>query len=111
MKHSRLVLNLALAAHLAALPACAQSSRTTQSGNSPPPLVHHEIKPPDLPPPKLENDVDNPPHVIPEPAGAKLNLPPGFEISTFAEGGFQRPRWMALAPNGDVFLGERRTTG
>src|SRR5262249_1066872 len=29
-----------------------------------------------------------------------------FEINTFAEGGFERPRWMALAPNGDVFLAD-----
>jgi glucose/arabinose dehydrogenase len=69
-------------------------------------LIHHEIKPADLPPPKLENDVDNPPRVISRPEGAQLNLPPGFEINTFAEGGFERPRWMALAPNGDVFLAD-----
>jgi hypothetical protein len=59
-------------------------------------VAHHEIKPSDLPPPKLENEVNNGPKVIPQPEGAKLTLPSGFESSTFAEGGFQRPRWMAL---------------
>src|SRR6266536_1657578 len=96
-----------------ALDACAQlgsnssSVNTVASADNSAPqstlLAHHEIKPSNLPPPKLENDVDNPPRVVAQPQGANLNLPPGFETSTFAEGGFQRPRWMALAPNGDVF--------
>ncbi len=100
---------------LAASSACAQSAN--QSANkasavdSPSGLAHHEIKPADLPPPKLENEVTNPPKVIPKPEGAKLNLPPGFEVATFAEGGFTRPRWMALAPNGDVFLADSDAAG
>ncbi len=99
-----------------ALDACAQlgsnssSVNTVASADNSAPqstlLAHHEIKPSNLPPPKLENDVDNPPRVVAQPQGANLNLPPGFETSTFAEGGFQRPRWMALAPNGDVFLAD-----
>jgi glucose/arabinose dehydrogenase len=71
-------------------------------------LDHYEIKPSDLPAAKIENDVNNPPRVIPRPEGAMLNMPPGFEINTFAEGGFIQPRWMALAPNGDVFLSDAR---
>jgi glucose/arabinose dehydrogenase len=59
-----------------------------------------------LPPPYSTPSVDNPPEIIPRPPGAQLHLPPGFEISTFAEGGFERPRWMAFAPNGDVFLAD-----
>jgi glucose/arabinose dehydrogenase len=30
-------------------------------------------------------------------------LPPGFSVNEFA-GGFASPRWLAVAPNGDVFL-------
>jgi glucose/arabinose dehydrogenase len=41
---------------------------------------------------------------VPRPADANLHLPPGFEINTFAEGDFKNARWMALAPNGDVFV-------
>src|SRR6266545_4297828 len=67
------------------------------------PLGHYEIKRSDLPAPKIEDGVNNGPRIIARPEGAKLNMPPRFEISTFAEGGFTRPRWMALAPNGDVF--------
>jgi glucose/arabinose dehydrogenase len=69
-------------------------------------LASHEITPDALPPPKISGDVDNPPRVVAPPAGAELNMPPGFVVSTFAEGGFRNPRWMALAPNGDVFLAD-----
>ena len=44
--------------------------------------------------------------VIPQPANAKIFLPKGFKVNVFAEGGFREPRWMALAPNGDVFLAD-----
>ncbi len=46
--------------------------------------------------------------IVPPPAGAKLSLPKGFKINVFAEGNFREPRWMALAPNGDVFLSDAR---
>jgi len=59
-----------------------------------------------LPPPSATPSATNPPQIVPRPDGAQLRLPPGFEISTFAEGGFERPRWMVLAPNGDVFVSD-----
>ena len=101
---------------LACSTACAQSGPTASSTSSSSEvsigtLAHHEIKPSDLPPPKLENEVNNGPNVISRPEDAKLKLPPGFEVGTFAEGGFQRPRWMALAPNGDVFLADSSAVG
>jgi glucose/arabinose dehydrogenase len=45
---------------------------------------------------------------VPQPADAKLHAPKGFKINVFAEGDFKEPRWMALAPNGDVFLSDAR---
>ena len=45
---------------------------------------------------------------VPQPAEAKLFLPKGFKINVFAEGNFREPRWMTLAPNGDVFLSDAR---
>ncbi len=99
------------AVFLAASSACAQSANKGSGIDSASGLAHYEIKPSDLPPPKLENEVNNPPRVIPKPEGAKLTLPPGFEVATFAEGGFIRPRWMALAPNGDVFLADSDSAG
>jgi glucose/arabinose dehydrogenase len=94
---------------LAVSTACAQSSLRSSSsagGKGSSGLAHYDIKVSDLPPPKIENEVNNGPREGPRPEGATLNMPPGFEISTFAEGEFNRPRWMALAPNGDVFLAD-----
>jgi glucose/arabinose dehydrogenase len=45
---------------------------------------------------------------VPQPPDAKLFLPKGFKINVFAEGDFREPRWMALAPNGDVFVADSR---
>jgi glucose/arabinose dehydrogenase len=44
--------------------------------------------------------------VVPQPANARLYVPKGFRVNVFAEGGFTYPRWMALAPNGDVFVAD-----
>ncbi len=46
--------------------------------------------------------------MIPQPADAKLTVPKGFKVNVFAEGEFRYPRWMALAPNGDVFVADSR---
>ncbi len=58
-----------------------------------------------LPPPHATPSVGNPPEVIPRPHGAGLKLPPGFHAALFAEG-LDDARWLAVAPNGDVFLAE-----
>jgi glucose/arabinose dehydrogenase len=117
IRRTKLFVNLcacALMLHLALLSACAQKPReasgSAQAGEPQAApasaLKHYEIKPSDLPPPNATPDAENPPRVVPQPAGAQLQLPPGFKISTFAEGEFKRPRWMALAPNGDVFVAD-----
>lgn len=69
-------------------------------------LAHHEITLAMLPPPYATPSVTNEPRIIARPAGSQLLLSSGFEIRTFAEGGFEMPRWMALSPNGDVFLAD-----
>lgn len=48
---------------------------------------------------------DNPPVVVPLPAGFQPRLPPGFKASVLA-GGFEEPRWLAVAPNGDVLVAD-----
>jgi glucose/arabinose dehydrogenase len=82
----------------------AMSSEETQKAT----LGHYEIKPSDLPPPFETRDVENPPHIIPRPSGAGLQLPPGFVATVFAEGGFLQPRWLAQAPNDDVFVADSK---
>jgi glucose/arabinose dehydrogenase len=94
---------LACAVMIASSFACAQTSRTPTTA---PALSHYEVKAGELPPAKLEDNVNNGPKVIPRPEGAQLRMPPGFEITTYAEGGFTRPRWLALATNGDVFVAD-----
>jgi glucose/arabinose dehydrogenase len=42
---------------------------------------------------------------VPMPDGHQLTVPPGFKVSIFADG-LRLPRFMALAPNGDVFVAE-----
>lgn len=68
-----------------------------------PELRHWDIRAEDLRP---GDDASNGPKVVDRPAGAELVLPPGFTIELYASGGFERPRWLALAPNGDVFLSD-----
>ncbi|HUO90652.1 MAG TPA: PQQ-dependent sugar dehydrogenase [Rhizomicrobium sp.] len=61
----------------------------------------------DLPKPYATPAVDNSSHVIARPPGALPSVPPGFKIEVYASG-LSNPRWMAVAPNGDVFLAEPR---
>ncbi|HEY9232829.1 MAG TPA: sorbosone dehydrogenase family protein [Blastocatellia bacterium] len=88
--------------------ACAQSTSKNSSAPAelPNELRHHNITVADLPPPEVQRGPLNPSRVIAKPADARLTLPPGFEVSTYAEGNFDRPRWLAQAPNGDVFVAE-----
>jgi glucose/arabinose dehydrogenase len=64
----------------------------------------HQVKPDTLPKPFATPDARNPPTVVPQPEGAALTLPAGFAANVFAEGGFKRARWIAVAPGGDVFV-------
>lgn len=67
--------------------------------------VFYAAEAPKLPPPYATPSVRNPPHVIPEPSGAKLSLPAGFHMEIWAED-FKRPRYMILGPNNEVILAD-----
>ncbi|HXG68604.1 MAG TPA: sorbosone dehydrogenase family protein [Blastocatellia bacterium] len=90
--------------------ACAQQMATKNAATNQanPELKQHRIDPANLPPPGATSSARNFPKVVPMPPDAKLQMPPGFEVAVFAEGDFQEPRWMALAPNGDVFVADSR---
>ena len=49
--------------------------------------------------------IDNQPLIVPPPPNFQPQVPPGFEVSVFARG-FTQPRWLAVAPNGDVFVSD-----
>ncbi len=58
-----------------------------------------------LPPPFHTPWFRKPTQTVPLPEGHQLTVPQGFTVSIFAEG-LQFPRFMALAPNGDVFVAQ-----
>jgi len=58
-----------------------------------------------LPAPFATPSVNNAPHVIKQPEGAKLSLPPKFEVEVWQEG-FKRPRFMMLGPSNEVILSD-----
>ncbi|MEZ5347540.1 MAG: sorbosone dehydrogenase family protein [Pyrinomonadaceae bacterium] len=95
---------------------CQQATNDNVAGNSNrgPRIIHFdtpkkfEILPKDLPKPFESESVRKSSRLSPQPENAALSLPKGFNIEVFAEGGFTYPRWMALAPNGDVFVADSR---
>jgi glucose/arabinose dehydrogenase len=48
---------------------------------------------------------DNHPLVVPRPPNFQPRVPSGFVVTVFATG-FVEPRWLAVAPNGDVFVAD-----
>jgi glucose/arabinose dehydrogenase len=69
------------------------------------PGVARRIAPDALPAPNATRSASHTPSVIARPANAALHVPTGFEASLFASG-FEQPRTMRVAPNGDIFLAE-----
>ena len=72
------------------------------------PGLIHKILVTDLPKPYATKSVDNGQDVVPRPAGAMPVAPAGFKVSLYADG-FQNPRLIRTAPNGDIFLAESRS--
>jgi glucose/arabinose dehydrogenase len=69
------------------------------------PGQHFEILPGAMPAPHATPATGNDSVVLPRGADAVLAAPPGFAVSLFA-GGLDKPRFLAIAPNGDVFVSE-----
>src|SRR5690242_17626505 len=63
------------------------------------------ISPTSLAKPYATPGVANESTSIPRPAGTMPEVPKGFQVSIFADN-LSDARWMAVAPNGDVFLAE-----
>ncbi len=61
----------------------------------------------DLPAPAPGSGAMNPPDIVDRSAQDHLTVPPGFSVNLFADG-LAHPRWMTVAPNGDVLLAETR---
>jgi glucose/arabinose dehydrogenase len=65
------------------------------------------IRPQDLPEPGATRSAANVSRVVPRPAGAAPQVPPGFKVELFAED-LSGPRIIRVAPNGDIFVAETR---
>jgi glucose/arabinose dehydrogenase len=62
-------------------------------------------KKPELPPPFASKSATNPAQEGKLPQGFLPTVPEGFKINIFAAD-FKGPRWMVIAPNGDIFLAD-----
>ena len=62
-------------------------------------------KKPVLPRPYATPSSGNPPREVTPPNGFLPSVPAGFQVNVFAHS-FREPRWLAVAPNGDVFVAD-----
>jgi glucose/arabinose dehydrogenase len=72
------------------------------------PGVRRRISVNDLPPPYQTTSANNGPSVVRRLEGATLRVPPGFQVAEYARG-FQEPRFLLTAPNGDIFVTESQS--
>ena len=93
--------NIGLIALLLAL-GCARDAVVHAQTTS---LHHYDIRADQLPSPFATGSAVNPPRVVSQPGGARLQVPPGFSVSVYASG-LDDPRHMIQAPNGDVMVSE-----
>src|SRR5262249_33836267 len=87
---------------LAALAGVAQAA---DPAPGPPPGQRFSVRPDQLSPPYATESVGNGAEVVARPDSPIFRVPPGFHVNLFAEN-VHYPRWMTVAPNGDVFLTE-----
>jgi glucose/arabinose dehydrogenase len=91
------------------IPQMAQATSPTESVVNTEPLNSQSIRVTldQLPQPSTSESASKPPTVVPVPNNAVLRVPEGFTVNVFAEG-LERPRWLALTPDGDVLVTETR---
>lgn len=81
-------------------------AQTTSSHPAEDSVAMKNNTPPDtLPAPGATKSVTNFSNVIGWPNDSKPVAPEGFEVTRFADG-LENPRWIYVAPNGDVFVAE-----
>jgi glucose/arabinose dehydrogenase len=90
---------LKFAGILSGLLACGAAMAADEPGQ------HFSVAPDQLAKPHATLAVDNSSQRIPRPAGAMPKAPPGFSVSVFAPH-VPGARFMAVAPDGDVFVAE-----
>jgi glucose/arabinose dehydrogenase len=96
---------LTIFAFLCTMPLAAPTAYAAGGPSGERPGEHFAVSPADLPAPYATPAAANGADVIARPAGVVPQAPKGFTVSIFAAG-LDNPRWMAVAPNGDVMLAE-----
>jgi glucose/arabinose dehydrogenase len=100
---------VAYLAVLCALPVHAQQTLTGQTAftdySQEHPGVRRKLTVADLSEPYATQSVSNDPYLVPRPAGALPQAPPGFKVQLYADG-FMNARLLRTAPNGDLFLAD-----
>lgn len=61
-----------------------------------------------LPPPNATASARKSPRMVPPPSPPVLRAPAGFRVSRYYAGPLEKPRWLALTPEGDVLVTETR---
>lgn len=69
------------------------------------PGVRHRITTEHLPKPFATESARNQPRVVKQPEGARVRVPEGFEATVFTRD-VKNPRYLMVAPNGDIFVSE-----
>src|SRR3954464_8668220 len=69
------------------------------------PGVRHRITLEDIPAPYATQSVTNDARIADLPTNPQLRVPDGFKVEQFASG-FENPRYLCTAPNGDIFVSE-----
>ncbi|MEP7253514.1 MAG: sorbosone dehydrogenase family protein [Ginsengibacter sp.] len=87
---------------------CKSSRINNANTNSVDTIVKTAVNNVDLPQPYATPSVRNNSKVIGWPEGKTPVAPAGFNVTTFADG-LDNPRWMYVAPNGDIFVAEANT--
>ncbi|HEY5337788.1 MAG TPA: PQQ-dependent sugar dehydrogenase [Rhizomicrobium sp.] len=96
----------AVAISLGFLTLCSAALAAEQAGDYP--GKHFQLLPSEMPKPFATLAVENSSLTVPRPASVVPQVPKGFTVSVFADH-LTNPRWMAVAPNGDVFLAQPST--
>ena len=90
---------------IAAMGSCAMSLASQVRSTARPDAVPRILIRPDSLPKPVDAPVNAGPQMVPRPDGATLSLPAGFKAEVIADK-LENPRWLAVAPNGDIFVVE-----
>lgn len=97
--------SILIAACLFLIASCTDKKKEEAKEITPPDTIQDKAGEVNLPEPYATKSVQNFSKVVGWPAGKMPVAPEGFTVSKFADG-LDNPRWIYVAPNGDIFVAE-----